>query len=168
MDILKLDQLVAALLNSGQIKASLHKRLSVIYSFFYDGHSRISTSRLHGVSLPFVDRWRDRWRVSQVMCEDWFGDDNKEKRGRKADRDFILSLIEDAPRSGAPAIYGPEVKAQIIAIALRKPSDEGVPVERWSHDLLARHVVEKGIVAQMSSTRIGDFLKSAPRKSSSE
>jgi transposase len=135
----------------------------VIYNYFYGGLNRSEISRKVQVRLPFVDRWKRRWLQSELELVEWFSQEDKQgSRGPKADRDFVLSLVEDAPRSGTPAKYSEEVRAQVIALALTKPSDEGIPIERWSHELLAKYVVKKGISKEMSSTRVGDFLKSAP------
>jgi hypothetical protein len=53
-------------------------------------------------------------------------------------------------------------------MATRKPEDEEVPVTHWSHDLLARTVVDKGIVKSISPAQIGRFLKGSQPAASSE
>lgn len=156
------EQVLVQLIRSGQTKASAVKRLKVIHAYFYQGMKRTDTAGHCGVNLPFVDRWQQRWRESEGQRTAWFGGDAAPRRGPKADRAFILSLVADKPRSGAPAEFGPQVRAAVIALALRHPRQEGLPIERWSHELLAEHVVKKGIAERMSSTRVGDFLKSAP------
>jgi hypothetical protein len=148
------------------ISYSQAQRLGVIRSLFFYNIGRSQTKRDKGVSLPFVDRWRDRWDASATKREKWFGPLNQEKRTLRTDRDFVLSLIADAPRSGTPVKFTEATKNRAIAIALKKPSDMGVPIEKWSHAILATHLVEQGIVDTISSTTVGDFLKSAPRKSS--
>lgn len=77
-------------------------------------------------------------------------------------------MLEDADRPGAPATFTESQKQQIIAMATRKPEDEGVPVTHWSHDLLARTVVDKGIVTSISPAQIGRFLKGSHAAASSE
>jgi putative transposase len=156
------------ILNSGQISHSESQRLGVIRSLFFHNIGRSQTKRDQQVSLPFVDRWRDRWKASAVERHKWFGPLNQEKRTLRSDRDFVLSLIADAPRPGTPAKFTDATKNRIIAIALKKPSDLGIPIEKWSYAILAAYLIEQGIVDTISSTTIGDFLKSAPRKSSQE
>ena len=68
-------------------------------------------------------------------------------------------LLADAERPASPATFTEEQKRQIIAMATRKPEEEGVPVTHWSHDLLAKTVVDKGIVQTISPAQIGRFLK---------
>ena len=154
------------LLRSGSIKSRAVKRLGIIYDRAHCGKSRSAVARDRGVSLVFVDRWWNRWKSRYAGVRDWF-DDSPSPRSRTADSKFLLSIVEDAPRSGAPATFGLGVRQQVIALALSKPSEHGLPFEQWSHQLLAKHVVDSGIAPKMSSTRVGDFLKSARHTSSS-
>lgn len=154
------------ILNSGQITQSQAQRLSVIRSLFFHNIGRSQTKRDQQVSLPFVDRWRDRWEASVSERQKWFGPLNQEKRTLRTDRDFVLSLVADAPRSGTPAKFTEATKNRVIAIALKKPSDLGIPIEKWSHVILTDYLIAQGIVDTISSTTVGDFLKSAPRKPS--
>jgi putative transposase len=71
----------------------------------------------------------------------------------------LETILADAERPGAPATFTEEQKQQIIAVATRKPEDEGVPVTHWSHELLAQTAVDKGIVKTISPAQIGRFLK---------
>jgi putative transposase len=71
----------------------------------------------------------------------------------------IETILADAERPGAPATFTEEQKRQMIAVATRKPEDEGVPVTHWSHELLAQTVIDKGIVKTISPAHIGRFLK---------
>ena len=84
---------------------------------------------------------------------------------RRQTENLVLSIVEDFFRPGAPATFGDEVRDQAIALALTKPGEHNIPVEQWTHELLAKHVVAMGIASNMSSSRVGDFLKSAPHKS---
>ena len=155
-------------LNSGQISQSQAKRLGVIRSLFFEEQGRSHTARTQGVSLPFVDRWKKRWTTTAQERRDWFSSTNAEARSCRADRNFIFSLVADAARSGAPAKFSEATRAQIVAIALQKPSERGVPIEKWSQELLATHLIEQGIVDYISSSTVSDFLKSARRNSPPE
>lgn len=159
--------LLNKVLNSGLISQSEAKRLGVIRSLFFLNVGRSQTARNLGVSLPFVDRWKERWLVSTEERLDWFAPANPEKRTLSTDRDFLLSLVADAKRSGTPAKFNEATKNKIIAIALKKPSEEGVPIEKWSNEILAAHLIERGIVDTISSSTVSDFLKSARGKPSS-
>jgi transposase len=164
-----IQSLLAKILNSGKITASEHKRLSVVYYFHYLGFSRSATARACDVNFPFIDLWRKRWLIHSKALQSWFEEEsatNPSSFGKQ--RDFVLSLLADAPRSGAPAKFPDQVRQQIIALALTAPMDHGLPLEKWTHELLAQQAVKQGITAQISSSTIGDFLKSAPLKSSPE
>ena len=162
-----LAELLDKVLNSGQITYSQAKRLSVVRSLFFLNIGRSQTARDLGVSLPFVDRWKKRWLATAEERGVWFGSTNQEKRTLNTDRNFLFDLIADAQRSGAPAKFDEATKNKIIAIALKKPSEQGVPIERWSQEILAAHLIEQGIVDSICSSTVSDFLKSAPGKSSS-
>lgn len=159
-------EMLDKLLNSGQISQSQALRLHVIRSLFYHRLSRSQTKREHRVSFPLIDRWKRRWEASSAERLKWFGSDNQEIRSFKADREYILSLVADAPRSGKPTKFSEGTKNRIIAIALKRPHELGIPIERWSHEILATYLIEQGIVDTISSTTVGDFLKSAPSKAS--
>jgi transposase len=51
--------------------------------------------------------------------------------------------LEDAPRSGAPSRYTPEVKARIIAAALTNPRELGCKFNCWTFERLAVYVREE-------------------------
>jgi hypothetical protein len=154
------------LIRSRSIKARAVARLSVIYDRSHNNIGRSATARGHGVSVFFVDRWWKRWQAYHDEVKEWFMPLENEVRSTKADRDFLLAIVEDAPRSGAPASFAPGVREQVIALALTKPREHNLPFEQWSHELLAQQVVASEIAPKMSSTRVGDFLKSACDKPS--
>lgn len=160
-------ELLSKVLNSGLITQSQAKRLGVIQSIFFLNISRSQTSQALRVSLPFVDRWKSRWLSSEDERNAWFSASNQEKRTLKTDRDFLLGLVADNQRSGAPPKFTEATKNKIIAIALKAPTEEGVPIEKWSCEILAAHLTEKGIVDSICSSTVSVFLKSARGKSSS-
>ena len=70
--------------------------------------------------------------------------------------------IADAPRSGAPRRFGPEVRASATALACSLPRQNGVPLSRWSRTSIARAI--RTILKQMgraapSARTIGRWLK---------
>ena len=66
--------------------------------------------------------------------------------------------LEDAPRSGAPSRYTPEVKAQIIAAALTNPREVGCSFNCWTFERLAVYVREK-LGFSIKKTRIFEILQ---------
>jgi hypothetical protein len=66
-------------------------------------------------------------------------------------------MLTDAPRPGTPAPFPEEQQRPILAGAACNSEDEGVPLTHWSHDLLARTLVGKGLVKTISPAHIGRF-----------
>lgn len=68
-----------------------------------------------------------------------------------------LAGLADRPRSGRPATYTPDEVAEVIAAALTKPDDLGLPFGSWTLDRLATYLNEqKGIGIKRS--RIDEIL----------
>lgn len=68
-----------------------------------------------------------------------------------------LAGLADAPRSGAPSRYTPEVKAEIVATALRRPRELGQPFGSWTYERLTSYLHEKCGV-KMKQTRVFEVL----------
>ncbi len=69
-----------------------------------------------------------------------------------------LAGLEDAPRSGAPSCYTPEVKARIMATALTPPRKLEQPFNSWTFERLATYVREE-LGISMKKTRIFEILQ---------
>jgi transposase len=69
-----------------------------------------------------------------------------------------LAGLQDAPRSGAPAHYSPEVRAQLIATALTPPRELGQVYSSWTFERLAAYLQERLGIA-MKKTRIFEILQ---------
>jgi transposase len=68
-----------------------------------------------------------------------------------------LAGLRDEPRSGRPATYTPEQVGDVIAAALTKPQDLGLPFGAWTLDRLAAYLNEhKGLPIKRS--RIDELL----------
>ena len=71
-----------------------------------------------------------------------------------------LAGLGDAPRSGRPATYPPEVVGDLVAASLTDPQELGLPFGSWTLDRLAAYLREtKGIA--MRRSRIGEILQAA-------
>ena len=69
-----------------------------------------------------------------------------------------LRALHDDPRTGRPATYTADQKAEAIAAALTKPADLGLPFGCWTLDRLAAYLSEqKGIPIKRS--RIDELLQ---------
>lgn len=68
-----------------------------------------------------------------------------------------LKGLTDHPRPGRPHTYTPDQRAEVVAAALTKPEDLGLPFASWTLDRLAVYLSEhKGI--GIKRTRIDEIL----------
>jgi len=72
--------------------------------------------------------------------------------------DLKLPVIADAPRCGGPLTYQAEQQCGVIALALRKPSEFGLPVETWTHRELAEVADREGIAEGISRRTVTRIL----------
>src|SRR6266487_4728567 len=73
----------------------------------------------------WVRKWRRRWQETHSLT--------------------------DAPRSGAPRQFSPEVRAQVTALACSLPRSHGIPLSRWSRAELARHARSEEHTSELQS-----------------
>jgi transposase len=69
-----------------------------------------------------------------------------------------LAGLEDAPRTGAPAPYTAQQKAQILAAARTRPGELGCAYSRWTCERLADYV-QKQVGIPMKKTRLFEILQ---------
>jgi transposase len=68
-----------------------------------------------------------------------------------------LTGLTDHPRPGRPHTYTPDQRAEVVAAALTRPADLGLPFASWTLDRLQAYLAErKGI--GMKRTRIDEIL----------
>lgn len=136
----------------------LVQRAGILLDYAQSGNKSLVASS-YSVGRDTVRRWCERWQDCQTEREDLEAKYAAGSLSETMYRRALTHILTDAKRPGAPATFTEEQKRLIIAVATRKPEDEGVPVTHWSHDLLARTVVDKGIVKTISPAQIGRFLK---------
>jgi transposase len=92
-----------------------------------DGVSNAAIARQLSITANTVRTWRDRFAVHGIAG------------------------LDDRPRPGRPAMYGPDVHLRIVAtVTSELPEADSV----WSHRLLAEHLTGDGI----SASQIGRIL----------
>jgi transposase len=140
----------------------LRRRASVIL-FAFDGLDNEAIADRIGLGRRQVGRWRRRWanawdRLATLECLE-----------TKADlRRAIERVLSDGPRPGAPAKFTPEQVTQILAVACEPPEKSGRPITHWTAHELADEVIRRGLVASISATQVGRYLREAalqPHKS---
>lgn len=151
-------KLITSLVRASTTPHGVALRASLILDYAEsDNKSLVATK--YSVGRDTVRRWCQRWQSYQAELERL---ETENQAGILSDtlyRREIEAILADAERPGAPATFTEEQKREMIAVATRKPEDEGVPVTHWSHELLAQMVVDKGIVTSISAAQIGRFLK---------
>ena len=73
----------------------------------------------------------------------------------------VLSLLNDAPRSGAPGKFSAEQICQIINVSCESPEDSNLPLSHWSLKDLTGELKRRGIVESISTSQLSVFLKSS-------
>ena len=96
------------------------------------------TAQRLGIWRKTAGHWRRRWREAMPSAG-------------------VAARLSDAPRSGAPATFTPEMICQIMALACEGPETLDVPISHWSQSELARQAVARGIVNSISHALSGGF-----------
>lgn len=110
-----------------------------------------------------VGLWRRRWvrawpKLIQIECTET----------QAAFRRAVVDVLSDAPRSGNPGTFTPEQITRILALACEPPEQSGRPITHWTYKELADEARKRGIVASISESQVGRYLREAelqPHKS---
>jgi len=124
-------QKVNEMLGKGNLNARVHKRVLGLKKL-HSGMSYKAVSQLVEISYPTIIKWSKLY---------------------KADG---LAFLKDKPRSGRPTGISAEDRGKVTALACTSPP---AGYQRWSLRLLADHLVELELVAQISHTDVGRILK---------
>ena len=127
--------------------------------YYLSCNNKRKTSRDLGISRNYIYRWVARWENEEKeRLDQWeLYEQSKVKGG--AYKRFIINLLEDTKRSGAPNIFTELEKSQIVALSIENPLDIGLPFTHWTSELLAEEVIKRGIVKSISSRHISRILK---------
>lgn len=139
----------------------LARRSGIIMDYAASGNAK-ATAEKYSVYRDIVYLWVKRWCQSSSVLDAW---EKKYRNGSLSLSQYqhhIEEILTDAQRPGRPSVFSEKQKKEIIAVSKRTPEQEGVLVTHWTHNILARHVSEKGIVPSISSSRLGSFLKRRP------
>jgi transposase len=154
--------ILTTLRNAVTAPSHLRQRASVILLAF-DGFRNEDVAEQVGLGRRQVGRWRRRWaqawnKLIEIECGE------AHAKLRRA----IERILSDEPRPGAPATFTPEQVTRILAVACEPPEKSGRPITHWTNHELADEVVKRGIVASISPSQVGRYLREAalqPHKS---
>jgi len=151
-------RLLNQLVNKRKIEKQLEVRIKILLMSFSKFSYKHICSELE-CSEPTISKWKQRWidnyEKLQVFSKgiDGAGVSDTELINE------ILTILGDAPRSGAPLTFIEEIQKKIQAIACESPSKYGLPFTHWTHEELAKRVILEKIVETISDTQIGRILK---------
>ncbi len=114
------------------------------------------------VTYNTVKTWRLRWTRIYPAILTYAEGPTGEGVSDSALMAKVLSYLEDTPRSGAPKIFTLSQTQQIVALACQKPTEHGIEMTTWTHEMLAHVAMSKGIVKTISSRYVGVLLKKKP------
>jgi transposase len=126
------------------------------------GHSNGQIVRDLSVSYNTVQSWRTRWTTFYPAILTYEKGPTDEGVSDSLLMVKLLSYLEDAPRSGAPKRFTLSQTQQIVALACQKPTEHGIEMTTWTHEMLAHVAMSKGIVKCISSRYVGVLLKKKP------
>lgn len=136
------------------VSVRLARRVAVLLALADDPCLARAASRLR-LTRVSVRLWRDRWLDAADRL-------NAAEAGGRSDAE-LLGLIEaaldDAPRPGGPATFGPEQVVQVVAIACEPPEKSGRPLSHWSAGELADEAKRRKVVSDISPRTVSRFLK---------
>lgn len=115
-----------------------------------EGRANKAIAAEMGLCEETVGLWRKRWLEGGM-------DLDKLEHQPKRLREAVGRLLADRPRPGCPGTFTAEQMCRILAMACETPPDH---LSHRTRPELARAAVRRGIVAQISETSIGRFLKS--------
>lgn len=139
----------------------LCRRINIIL-LSYAGQTNNSIAFELGTTRKTVRDWRERWASNYSTLQSF----EKGKDGQGVSnlelRRYIIIMLKDKPRSGTPKTFTASQEQQIVALACDKPSQHGVEITNWTHQMLAKTAIAKNIVPSISSSQIGRILKNEP------
>lgn len=109
-----------------------------------------------GLHRVQVGLWRRRWADSFAALVAIECRETHAKLAR-----MIQQVLSDAPRTGPPCTFTAEQVTQILALACEPPENSGRPVNRWTQRELTDEVIQRGIVACISQSQVGSYLREA-------
>ncbi len=92
-------------------------------------------------------------RIGRTTVQSW------RRRWLQSNEQDGLACLQDAPRSGSPAIYTAEQICAIVAIACERPEGSARPITHWTQQEIADEAIKRGVVEYVSQRSVGRFLK---------
>lgn len=135
----------------------IQRRLQAILKINKSFNMSAAAKQLN-VSCSFISKWRDR---ALQFFSTWSTEttDAQERMG------LLIGAFADVPRSGAPGSYTAEELCNVMALALKKPTECDREITHWTNHELADEVNKQGLTSlKISKSTVGRLLKDAAIK----
>jgi transposase len=156
------EEILQALRKSVTVPSRLRQRASII-GLAFDGLRNEDIADQVGLARRQVGRWRRRWAQAwdQLIALEC-------REPHAVLRRAIEGVLSDETRPGVPGKFTPEQVTQILAVACEPPEKSGRPITHWTAHELADEAAKRGLVASISPSQVGRYLREAalqPHKS---
>jgi putative transposase len=139
---------------SSRTQQSSHIERAKIVLACSEERSNTEISKDLNLSAQTINKWRERWRFSQQKLALIDEEDTGVNYTRQ-----LLTILSDAPRAGTPSKFTAEQLCKIMSVACERPEDCGLPISHWSLPSLRAEIIKRGIVDNISKSRLAHFLK---------
>jgi transposase len=163
INITERQQQILQTFSRSTIASSRLRQRATIIVLAFDGLLNEEIAARVGLTHRQVGRWRRRWanawnQLIDIEC----------RESRAELRRAIEAVLSDEPRPGAPGKFTPEQVTLILSVACEPPEKSGRPITHWTAYELTDEVIKRGIVASISPSQVGRYLREAalrPHKS---
>lgn len=122
-------------------------------------NNNVHIAKTLGIHKITVANWRKKWQKNENKLKAFDLKENGIFYTRK-----LLEMLSDEQRSGHPCKFTAEEVCKIISLSCELPADSDLPLSHWSLDALVIEIKKRGIVENISRSRLAVFLKSGGNK----
>lgn len=123
------------------------------------GQSNSQIARDLAISLNTVKSWRRRWQDSYAQLCAYEASMPQQGLSKRDYLQVLLEKLRDLPRSGTRKRITLQEEQQLVALASEAPQEYGVEMSCWTHEMLAKVAMARGIVKQVCGRHVGNILK---------
>ncbi|PHM22456.1 helix-turn-helix domain-containing protein [Xenorhabdus innexi] len=133
-----------------------HRQRAQLILLFGSGASNNRAAKQVGLGSKQAGCWRKRWLDNQDKLS---AIESTETAGLNSLIKALETLFSDLHRSGSKPKFTAEQVAQILTVACEAPQKSECPLSHWTLPSLRREVIKRGIVDNISISRLHAFLK---------
>ncbi|MBD2783068.1 helix-turn-helix domain-containing protein [Xenorhabdus sp. DI] len=133
-----------------------HRQRAQMILLFASGVSNNRAAKQVGLGSKQAGCWRKRWLDNQDKLN---AIESTENTNLNSVIKALETLFSDLHRSGSKPKFTAEQVAQILTVACEEPQASEYPLSHWTLPSLRREVIKRGIVDNISTSRLHVFLK---------